>query len=145
MLDINTEHTKSHGDLTLNITPLLDVMLLLLIFFLLASVFIQPTLSVDLPQASHSVQDFRHHKQITIVVTATGDILVNNIAVPLPQFQDHLTTAVTQNPDLPILVRADKQSKFEHFIAVMDAVKGAGAAELIIETKPLGERQDERR
>jgi biopolymer transport protein ExbD len=87
MPDINTEHTKSHGDLTLNMTPLLDVMLLLLIFFLLAPVFIQPTLRVD----------------------------------------------------LPILVRDDKQSKFEHFIAVMDAVKGAGAAELIIETKPSGE------
>ena len=139
MLDINTEHNKSRGDLPLNMTPLLDVILLLLIFFLLASVFIQPTLSVDLPQASHSVQDFRHHKQITIVVTATGDILVNNISVPLRQLQDHLTTAVAQNPDLPLLVRADKQSKFEHFIAVMDAVKGAGAAELIIETNPSGE------
>jgi biopolymer transport protein ExbD len=139
MLDISSEHAKTRGGLGLNIMPLLDVMLLLLIFFLLASVFIQPTLSVDLPQAAHSTQDFRHPKQITIVVTASGDVLVNNTPVQRPQLQDYLTTAVAQNPDLPILVRADKQSVFEHFVAVMDAVKGAGAAELIIETVPSRE------
>jgi biopolymer transport protein ExbD len=139
MLDISTEHTKSRGGPTLNIMPLLDVMLLLLIFFLLASVFIRPTLSVDLPQAANSTQDFNHHRQLTIVVTAAGEILVNNTPVPLPQLQHHLATAVAQNPDLPILVRADKQSVFEHFVAVMDAVKGAGAAELIIETRPSRE------
>ena len=72
MLDISTEHTQTRGGPGPNIMPLLDVMLLLLIFFLLASVFIQPTLNVDLPQATNSTQDFRHHKQITIVVTATG-------------------------------------------------------------------------
>jgi biopolymer transport protein ExbD len=135
MLDISTEYTKSRIDVTLNIMPLLDVMLLLLIFFLLASVFIQPTLSVDLPQAAHSTQDSRHPKQITSVVAATGEIRINNTPVALPQLQDHIATAVAQNPDLPILVRADKQSIFEHFVAVMDAVKGAGAAELIIETR----------
>ncbi len=135
MLDISTEHTETRGGSGPNIMPLLDVMLLLLIFFLLASVFIQPTLSVDLPQASNSSQDFSHHKQLTIVVTAAGEIRVNNTPVPLPQLQDHLATAVARNRDIPILVRADKQSVFEHFVAVMDAVKGAGAAELIIETR----------
>ncbi len=135
MLDISTEHTQARGGPAPNIMPLLDVMLLLLIFFLLASVFIQPTLSVDLPQAAHSTQDFSHHKQLTIVVTATGEIRVNNAPVPLGQLQDHIVTAMAQNPDLPILVRADKQSVFEHFVAVMDAVKGAGAAKLIIETR----------
>lgn len=136
MLDISSEHTQTRGGAAPSIMPLLDVMLLLLIFFLLASVFIQPTLSVDLPQAANSSQDSTHHKQITIVVTAAGEIRVNNTPVPLPQLQDHLATAVAENPELPILVRADKQSVFEHFVAVMDAVKGAGAAQLIIETRP---------
>jgi biopolymer transport protein ExbD len=136
MLDLSTEYTQTRGGPGPNIMPLLDVMLLLLIFFLLASVFIQPTLSVDLPQAANSTQDFSHHKQLTIVVTATGEIRVNDTPVPLPQLQDHLATAMAKNPDLPMLVRADKQSLFEHFVAVMDAVKGAGATELIIETRP---------
>lgn len=136
MLDISSEHTQTRGGTAPSIMPLLDVMLLLLIFFLLASVFIQPALSVDLPQAANSSQDFTHHKQLTIVVTAVGEIRVNNTPVPLPQLQDHLATAVAENPELPILVRADKQSVFEHFVAVMDAVKGAGAAQLIIETRP---------
>lgn len=136
MLDISSEHTQTRGRAVPSIMPLLDVMLLLLIFFLLASVFIQPTLSVDLPQAANSSQDFTHHKQLTIVVTAAGEIRVNNTPVPLLQLQDHLATTVAENPELPILVRADKQSVFEHFVAVMDAVKGAGAAQLIIETRP---------
>jgi len=139
MLDISAEHSKARGGATPNIMPLLDVMLLLLIFFLLASVFIQPTLSVDLPKAANSEQDFSQHKQITIVVTASGDILVNNAPTPLSQLQSDLTELIAQRRDLPILVRADKQSRFEHFVAVMDAVKGAGAAELIIETSPAKE------
>ncbi len=136
MLDISAEHSQSRSGPSPSLMPLLDVMLLLLIFFLLASVFIQPTLSVDLPQAANSTQDFSHHKQLTIVVTATGEIRVNNTPIPLPQLRDHVRNAVVQNPTLPILVRADKQSLFEHFVAVMDAVKGAGAAELMIETSP---------
>ncbi len=136
MLDISSEPTQTRGGAAPSIMPLLDVMLLLLIFFLLASVFIQPTLSVDLPQAANSSQDFTHHKQLTIVVTAAGEIRVNTPPVSLPQLQDHLATAVAENPELPILVRADKQSVFEHFVVVMDAVKGAGAAQLIIETRP---------
>ena len=139
MLDISAEHRKARGDAAPNIMPLLDVMLLLLIFFLLASVFIQPTLSVDLPQAANSQQDFSQHKQITIVVTTAGDILVNNAPTPLSQLQSNLTALIAQNPKLPILVRADKQSRFEQFVAVMDAVKGAGAAELVIETSPAKE------
>ena len=139
MLDISAEHNKARGGAAPNIMPLLDVMLLLLIFFLLASVFIQPTLSVDLPQAANSQQDFSQHKQITIVVTAAGDILVNNVPTLLAQLQADLTELIAQNPKLPILVRADKQSRFEHFVAVMDAVKGAGAAELVIETSPAKE------
>ncbi len=136
MLDISTEHAEARAGLAPTIMPLLDVMLLLLIFFLLASVFVQPTLSVDLPQAVNSTQAFEHNKQLTIVVTAAGDIRVNNTPVPLPELRDHIAGAVAQNPAIPILVRADKQSAFEHFVAVMDAVKGAGAAELRIETRP---------
>lgn len=136
MLDISTEHLQTRGGSGPNIMPLLDVMLLLLIFFLLASVFIQPTLSVDLPQAVNSTQDFSHQQQLTIVVTAAGEIRVNHTPVPLSQLQDHLATAMAQHKDIPILVRADKQSVFEHFVAVMDAVKGAGATKLIIETRP---------
>lgn len=135
MLDISTEHAEARSDSAPTIMPLLDVMLLLLIFFLLASVFVQPTLSVDLPQAENSTQTFEHNKQLTIVVTATGDIRVNNTPVLLPELRDYIAEAVAQNPKIPILVRADKQSVFEHFVAVMDAVKGAGAAELRIETR----------
>ncbi|MCA8838091.1 MAG: biopolymer transporter ExbD, partial [Proteobacteria bacterium] len=100
------------------------------------SVFVQPTLSVDLPQAANSTQDFEHNKQLIIVVTAAGDIQVNNTPIPLLQLRDHIAEAVAQNADIPILVRADKQSAFEYFVAVMDAVKSAGATELRIETSP---------
>ncbi len=136
MLDMSTEHAETRAGSAPNIMPLLDVMLLLLIFFLLASVFVQPTLSVDLPQAANSSQTFEHNKQLTIVVAATGEIRVNNTPVPLAQLRDHIAEAVARNAEIPILVRADKQSMFEYFVAVMDAVKGAGALELRIETRP---------
>jgi biopolymer transport protein ExbD len=54
MLDVSSSQTDASNDPSLNIMPLLDVMLLLLIFFLLASVFIRPTLDFDLPQATQN-------------------------------------------------------------------------------------------
>jgi biopolymer transport protein ExbD len=135
MLDVSSIYTDTSTGTSPNIMPLLDVMLLLLIFFLLASVFVRPTLDVDLPQATQSDPTFGQDQQITIVVTEAGDIFVNQTPVPLPKLPSHLEAALAQDKTRQVIVRADHQSRFQNFVGVMDAAQGAGAEQLIIETR----------
>jgi biopolymer transport protein ExbD len=137
MLNLSDEQARHSAAAGPSIMPLLDVMLLLLIFFLLASVYVQPTLEVELPEADHSESAVEQNNILTISVSPDGDFFVNQTLVPLPDLQRRIEAALAQDADLPVLVRADKQSAFEYFVKVMDAVKGAGAKQLIIETQPV--------
>ena len=139
MLNISDEQDRQRTATGTSIMPLLDVMLLLLIFFLLASVFAQPTLEVELPEAAHSDASVEQNTILTISVSPHGDIYVNKTLVPLRDLQSRIETALRHNEDTPVLVRADKQSAFEHVVKVMDAVKGAGAKQLIIETQTMSQ------
>jgi biopolymer transport protein ExbD len=62
-------------------------------------------------------------------------VLLNETPISLPDLQDHLTSVLAQDPKRPIVVRADQQSAFARFVSVMDAAKGAGATQIIIETR----------
>jgi biopolymer transport protein ExbD len=136
MLDVSSHHTNTSAEAGFNITPLVDVVFLLLIFFLLASVFVQPTLEVDLPAAAHSQQERPVEQQLTIVLTREGDVFLNKVPIPLAELQAHLQAALAHNRGMPVIVQADRESAFAGFVAVMDAAKGAGVAQLIIETRP---------
>lgn len=135
MLNISEEQAQHGVTSGLSVMPLLDVMLLLLIFFLLASVFVQPTLEVDLPDAEYSASDVPRNDILTISVSSDGDVFINKAFVPLEELQGRIEAAVAEDPGVPVMVRADEQSAFRYFVRIMDAVKGAGAAQLTIETQ----------
>lgn len=135
MLNVSDEQVRQHAAAGPSLMPLLDVMLLLLIFFLLASVFAQPTLEVDLPEAAHSASAVKQNEMLSISVSPHGEVFINKTLVPLAELQGRIEAALSRDAEMPVMVRADKQSAFKHFVNVMDAVKGAGAQQLIIETQ----------
>jgi biopolymer transport protein ExbD len=135
MLDVSRRNEAAPSGVGSSIMPLLDVMLLLLIFFLLTSIFVQPTLEVDLPGAAHSDPNLETHDLVTITVSRDGEVFLNQTPILLPDLQDHLTSALAQDPKRPIVVRADQQSAFARFVSVLDAAKGAGATQIVIETR----------
>lgn len=141
MLNLSDEQTRQSAVAGPSLMPLLDVMLLLLIFFLLASVFAQPTLEVDLPEAAHSEVSVAQNEMLSISVRPNGEVFVNQTWVPLADLQGRIEAALEQDQEMPVMVRADKQSAFEYFVKVMDAVKGAGAKQLIIETQSVPRAQ----
>jgi biopolymer transport protein ExbD len=72
---------------------------------------------------------------LTIVVTEAGDILVHQTPVPLSQLRAHLEAALALDKTRQVVVRADQQSRFQSFFSVMDAVRGAGLEQVMIETR----------
>ena len=136
MLNLSAEQAQGSEGTGPSLMALLDVMLLLLIFFLLASVFVQPTLEVDLPDAENSEAEPPEIDLLTISVSSDGDVFINKQFVPLEQLQGRIEAAVAEDPEVAVMVRADEQSAFRYFVNVMDAVKGAGIVQLTIETEP---------
>ena len=136
MLNVSGEHAQRSEGTGPSLMALLDVMLLLLIFFLLASVFVQPTLEVDLPDAENSEAEPPETGLLTISVSSDGDVFINKQFVPIQELQGRIETAVAADPEVPVMVRADELSAFRYFVNVMDAVKGAGVVQLTIETEP---------
>ena len=135
MLNVSDEQTRQSGAASSSLMPLLDVMLLLLIFFLLASVFTQPTLDINLPEASNSESSVEQNEILSISVSPDGEIFINKTPVPLAALPGRIKEALSRDPETPVMVRTDRHTAFEYFVHVMDAAKGVGAKQLIIETQ----------
>ena len=118
---------------TINITPLIDVMFLLLIFFMLTTTFREHLgIDVSLPQAAtaESMEITKHE----VTVKATGEIYFGGNRVDLPGLRTALETVLQEEPRTPIVLRADKDAAFQDVIRVIDMCRAVGGLQLIIPT-----------
>jgi biopolymer transport protein ExbD len=119
----------------LNVTPLIDVLLVLIIFFLMATTFVlAPGIKVDLPQASavHQAQE----NDALVVITQDGTVYYQDQPVDLQALQATLSQARQQQPELRLVIRADKGVAHGRVVEVMDTAKVAGVDRLAISTAP---------
>lgn len=113
----------------INVTPLVDVSLVLLIIFLATSYLIaQQTIKVQLPKASRTVA--AEAKTIAVVVKADGTIVVDGETMVPSALQDELKARHQANPKLKVLVDADREVIHGRVVEVMDAARQAGVEDL---------------
>ena len=115
---------------SINVIPLVDVMLVLLTIVLTTSTFIAVgAIPVVLPQAENSSAEML--KATTIEINRRGDLYLN----AEPSSVDHLrSTLVKEDRSQPILIRADKDIALQVFVDVMDVVKGLGFKKVSLQT-----------
>jgi biopolymer transport protein ExbD len=123
-LDLRREKRKS---LILNVTSLIDVLFLLLIFFMISTTFLsQPAINLELPKAQHA----ENVRQTPIVVNMDeyGRVYLNDEPTELPLLEDALTRKIADATD----------SRVSHgdVVRVLDIIKGSGATKLIMSTEP---------
>ena len=119
----------------INITPLVDVVLVLLIIFMVTAPVIQSGIDVAVPKT-------RTVKQITeerLVITINKDqrVFLGNDAININEIGSKLRQKIRDPRNQSIFVRADENVPFGAFATVMDAVKQAGFANVSIVTQPL--------
>ncbi|MDP8260063.1 MAG: biopolymer transporter ExbD [Candidatus Gygaella obscura] len=120
-----------HGLKQIDIAPLIDVMFLLLIFFLLTSNFVMPSgIKVSLPEASTSEMITR--KNIIIVVTAENIIYLNGKLVTRKELKDFLYK--NRNKNMPVLIQIDRKTSVGRLVEVWDACREHGFLEVNIAT-----------
>lgn len=121
---------------TINTTPLVDVMLVLLIIFLITIPVIRNTINVNLPNAVN-IPTQTKPENITIAVTANGDTYWNHQLVPNEQalIQDVVQAAVIK-PQPEIHIRADKDVQFASIGRVLFAIQRGGVVKVGFITQP---------
>jgi biopolymer transport protein ExbD len=127
----------------LNIINFVDVMLMLLVFFMMTTHFIQNTsLAVELPTASVAPLPGRL-SGIEVTVDAQDHYYVNQKAVPGTSpdaLRDAILAVAGERRDLPIILRADARSTHQAVVTVMDVVGALGFAQLqILTTRPAAQ------
>jgi biopolymer transport protein ExbD len=120
---------------TLDLTPLIDVVLMLVIFFMLTTTFVlSPGVQVDLPQGS-SLQKPRESDAI-ITITKDGAVYFQDAQVSLETLQAVLQRAKSQQPRLRVVIKADTLVQHGRVVEVMDIAKLVGIERLAIATAP---------
>jgi len=134
-------HPKGQVRAEINVTPLVDVVLVLLIIFMVITPMIVRGVSVELPITSHHNRRNDDNKDIIVSVNSSGDVYVNADKVPI----EGLTAAVQEerrrHPEHGLYLKADHRVRYGTARAVMEALHRTGAEDIQIgtdERKPAG-------
>jgi biopolymer transport protein TolR len=124
----------------INVTPLVDVMLVLLIIFMVTAPMMQQGVTVDVPKAAGQPLEAKQEAEtIVITVTAKGEILLNDKAVPYEELLDKILQAKKDKPNLEVNLRGDKDAAYGTVVRIMGALTNAGVANLGMITTPQEE------
>ncbi len=117
----------------LDIAPLIDVVFLLLIFFMLTSSFIfQPGIKINLPKAVTS--EVLHEQNVVITVTSGNLIYLNDKAITSKELTRHLKQIAKENK--PLLIKADRKASLGRVVEVWDICRASGLSKVNIATNP---------
>ena len=119
----------------INMTPLVDVMLVLLIIFIIAVPVLTHTVKLDLPRASNEPDQIKP-ETVTLAVTADGALHWNQEVVTEEELEIRLKAAAEREPQPEIHIRGDRTVDYEHVIKAMAAAQRAGVLKLGFITQP---------
>jgi biopolymer transport protein ExbD len=121
----------------INVTPLVDVVLVLLVILMVASTYIvAQTLKVALPKA-HAT-DGTAEKPNTVQLMKNGDLRWNEQPVVKPELEVKLKEAIAAEPEMSLVVSADKDTVHGNVVEVMDMAKRAGVTKFAINVMQIG-------
>lgn len=123
---------------TLSLTPLIDVVFLLLIFFLVTSEFEEEERRLDivLPSASSAVPMTSKPREIVVDIDAEGTVYLSGERTSLTELQRLLQVAVASNPtNQTVVIRADRATPFQPVVSVMDLCNKSGISDYSVTTQ----------
>ncbi len=130
-MDIFEQNQRKRNTVNVDIAPLMDMVFILLIFFIVTSTFTRETgVEVDKPKAKTASEV--NNKAILIAITREGTIHVNERQVELPVLENILTQMLVKSPSREVVIIADKNSITGNMVKVMDACNLAGVQKISV-------------
>ncbi len=115
----------------INMTPMLDVVFILLIFFIVTASFVKEAgIEVNRPEAATAVK--KERANILVAISDTGEIWINKRRVDIRSVQANIERLKAENPQGTVVIQADKKSTTDTLIKVMDAARAAGVFDVSI-------------
>ncbi len=126
--------TKQKKKIIINITSLIDVMFLLLIFLLISSTFLeQPGIKLELPETKNT--ETVKQRKFTLFVDKTGKIFLNEAEVSESELEKQIKKILPEMKDKAIILKADNSASHGVVVKIMDILKRSGVKKLVIGTK----------
>lgn len=119
----------------INVTPFVDVMLVLLIIFMVTAPLMTTGVDLDLPRAEAPPLNSTE-EQLVLSVTGAEEYYINDTKLSFPELQVKLKAIAESNPDQPVFVRADGKLPYEKVLQVLAIAKSAGVPKVGLVTQP---------
>ena len=126
--------SRTDEDSDINLTPMLDVVFIMLIFFIVTATFIkQAGIEVLRPEALTGEQ--KPTVSVLVAISGNGDIWIDKKRVDVATVRAHIERIHAENPKGGLVIQADRDAKSEKLMAVLNAARGAGLTEVAISTE----------
>ena len=126
----------------INVTPLVDVMLVLLIIFMVITPMLQKGFSVDMAKAMNPrlMQDAEKEDATIIAITRDGKMYLGNTQIKLDEITTKVKDRISAKLDKTVYVRSDARAKYGDFLKIVDNVRAAGVDSLGLITEKIERR-----
>jgi len=136
-----TDDSQLGAKVELNIVSLIDVVLLMLIFFMITTSFVaQPGLKIKLPTAKSG--PISTPDKIILTISEDEQLFLDNSPITAEELKNELLAKIKNNPDSTMVVNADEMVHHGKVVWAMDIAKSAGINNLAIATQPVDKTQD---
>jgi len=128
---------RKRSDFLVEMTPLVDVVFLMLIFFMVSTSFnVSDSLKLELPSSKTATQD-KPVEQVLVSIDASGQLYVQEKAVEDGELRRRVLSISKGDPNMRVVLRADAETRHKRVVYVMDTVRELGMGKLAIATVPV--------
>lgn len=129
------DNAPVEDDAGINLTPMIDVVFIMLIFFIVTASFIKESgISVERPAAATAA--VQEHAAVIVAINATGEIWIDRRRVDIRAVRANVERLHLENPQGAVVIQADKRSNNGVFVEVLDQVRLAGVEKIAIAADP---------
>jgi len=131
---MQVDDNKSYDDI--NVTPMVDLYLVLLLIFIIMTTAGVQGVKVQLPKANKALE-MKGKKMQAITVDPQGNLKLNAESVNLASLESKLAAVKAGTPDVPVIIRGDSQSQYQLIANILDVLGRLNITEVGLATKPL--------
>lgn len=122
-------------ELTINITSMIDVIFILLIFFMVSTQFKKNSLPLDLPKSEDTTQE--KNDRLKVLTVSESEIQFDGITVSMDELESVLSETLSLIPDISVSLECDKTVNFERVVQILTKLQNAGIAKIgIVHEQP---------
>lgn len=134
-------YSRTRRPVTINIVALIDILSILLIFFIVTTTFkkARPSVEIALPESTTAVESPDPQEPVIIYLTADERVLIGEKPVPIDLLTERLRAEQAEKPQAPFAMEADESVPLRFFVKVTDAAKEAGLKDISMHTRPANQ------